>query len=167
MLAPNEQRQWDATPDASVGGSTCYLELASAAQPTLLSTDRMATEGLGLFSYTLRDTYVHDLLGLTDYYTAHYGTQYSRGFGKYAPEHTYHDIQPTLITTHSGLPHLSMLAAVSDEAYNEKYSTYRLTDVPGCEGDGENWMMASIQNESVSRILPGFASLGPERVAVP
>jgi hypothetical protein len=135
----------------------------------LLSTDRIAGEAIGIFSYTLRDNYVHDVLGLTDYYSAHYGYKYAMGFGKSYPEHTYHDIQPTLITTHIGLPYLSTLAAVSNEAYNEEYSTYRLTEVPACdkEGRGEYEMMVSIQKESVSRILPGFGSLAPERVEVP
>ena len=161
---------WDPTPDANVAHPyRCYSGLASTVQPTLLSTDRIAAEAIGIFGYTLRDNYVHDVLGLTDYYSAHYGYKYAMGFGKSYPEHTYHDIQPTLIITHTGLPYLSTLAAVSNEAYNEEYSTYRLTEVPACdkEGRGEYEMMVSIQKESVSRILPGFASLAPERVEVP
>ena len=57
------------------------------------------------------------------------------------------------------------MADASNGSYNDKYSTYRLTDVPSCPEHHE--MMVSIEKESESRFLSGIAPLGPERVEVP
>ncbi len=161
--------RWAPTPDAHVSAnpSPCWHGLARAVEPALLPTDKVGSEAIGIFGYTLEDTYVLDYLGLTDYLSAHHGTFYSRGFGKFSPERTY-DARPSIIFTHSGFFIFKRLVDATEGAYNEEYSTYKLTEVPDCdeEGGGKYGMMASIRNDSVVRMLPALAPLGPKRVEV-
>jgi hypothetical protein len=165
--SPEKKLQAPAVPKPS---NSCWGQLSNAVQPALISTDRVSVEQLGIMGYMLDDTYTHDLLGLTDFYAAHYGDKYVPMFGKAAPAHTYYDIQPNVIIGHSpGFGHLAWLAQASGGTYNEKYSTYQLTTIPVCdrEGGGTWEMMVSVQNQDVSRVLPALAPLGPERVKVP
>lgn len=157
---------WQATPDFTIEKpEPCWQELADLSRPVLVPDDRISPEALGVFSYMFPDVYSHDFLGLTDKQVARYGTVYNPRYGKQAPAYTYYDVQPDLIVVHSGFGHLSPMARISDGAYNENYSTYRLTNLPrNCRGSN---VVVSIQKASVTRILPAFTQLEPQPVTVP
>jgi hypothetical protein len=159
---------WQGHPDLTVEeAEVCWQVLGDSARPVLLPDDRVSPEELGIFSYKIPNVYSHDLMGLTDKQVARYGTFYIPRYGKTAAAYSYYDVQPDLIVVHSGFAHLSPMAQISDGAYNETYSTYRLMNLPEDCGDYEGNVMVSIQKASVARILPAFTQLEPQAVAVP
>jgi arabinofuranosyltransferase len=145
----------------------CWEIAANTIKPALAQDDRVSPEVLGLFSYILADTYSHDMLGLTDRYVASHGTLYSPTYGKIDPEYTFHFIKPTLLVFHSSLRALPMwIAQASGGRYNDEYATYQL-GFPVGSGCEDKRLFISLRSDSVARLLPTLAALGPQRVIVP
>jgi hypothetical protein len=156
--------QWISRPQLlPVRPASCFDNLARLLQPVLVPGDRVSPEVLGIFSYRLPDTYVHDFLGLTDRRVAREGTLYLRQYGKAYPGYTYEVVRPHVIIVQSGFGHLTPMAQAAAGRFNETYSTYSINKVPGCF-DG---VLVSVRTDVKTRILSAFAGVELRQVIVP
>jgi arabinofuranosyltransferase len=166
---PREQHVWRSAPDAEVGGpsSSCWAQLADAVKPALRSSDKVAIDVLGIFSYRIPDLYVYDLLGLTDSHVAREGYYVPR-FGKVDPAYTY-SREPALIITRpleNDLWLVTRMAEASGGSYERKYDTYVFDAGQVSENCPNGEFVTAIRTNAAGRILPTLSPYELQRVKV-
>ncbi len=78
----------------------CYPEFARRLAPLLRQNDIVASEAIGVVSYRLMDTRIHDVLGLSEPYIARSGMPIFQ-FGKLNLNYTVNTVRPAVMLFHS------------------------------------------------------------------
>jgi hypothetical protein len=140
-----------------------YEVIARALRAGLLQEDVVAGEGIGLLGFELPDTYIHDILGLTDEHLAHHGTHRDI-YGRTDYVYTASEVRPAVYVVHSGFHHLSRFRKGFQGDFNAAYETYDVLLPPGAN---THWMMVSLRADVAERLRPLLEPLHPERAIVP
>jgi hypothetical protein len=143
--------------------SESYGVIAHALRAGLRQEDVVAGEGIGLLGFELPDTYIHDILGLTDEHLAHHGT-HRNIYGRTDYVYTASEVQPAVYVVHSGFFHLSRFRAGFQGDFNAAYETYDVLLPPGSNAHS---MMVSLRVDRAERLRPLLGPLHPERAIVP
>jgi hypothetical protein len=98
----------------------CYPEFARRLAPLLREDDIVASEAIGVVSYRLIDTQIHDVLGLGDPYIARSGMPIFQ-FGKLNLNYTVNVVRPAVM-----LCHTPSLLWPHPENLTEFYHAYRM-----------------------------------------
>ncbi|MBJ6761778.1 hypothetical protein JGU66_13470 [Myxococcaceae bacterium JPH2] len=140
-----------------------YGVIARALRTGLRKEDVVAGEGIGLLGFELPDTYIHDILGLTDEHLAHHGTR-RNFYGRSDYRYTANEVRPAVYVLHSGFHHLTPFRENFQGDFNTAYETYDVLRLPG---SSTHRMMVSLRADVAERLRPLLSPLNPERTIVP
>ena len=111
--------------------ASCYEFMAARLQPHLAPDDIAASEAIGLFGWVLRDTTIHDPLGLVDAHHARHG-EYHGQWGKTDYAHL-HRTRPAVLVLHEGsVVTPEKIDRGTNGAWNRDYSAWFVSPPPPC-----------------------------------
>ncbi len=107
-----------------------FIRLAEILKPALKPTDIVSPEVLGIVSYMLLDSPMHDWLGLVDSHIAHHGTVYYPKFGKSEPDYSVDVVQPALFAFDSGVGNLKTFQEHTAGRFGQHYEFWQVVGQP-------------------------------------
>lgn len=123
-----------------------YTSTLQRIAPALAPNDTISAEALGMVSYTLRDQYMHDPIGLTEPYIAQHGKP-SITYGKTNIDYTLGVVRPSILIWHWG-GHLKGAAP-------DLLAQYQIYCAAECTTWDANLVM--IRNDRAEAFAPHFA----------
>lgn len=136
----------------------CYRSIATRLKPRLEASDVAASEAVGLFGWILRDTKIHDPLGLVDAHHARHG-EYHGQWGKTDYTHL-HETRPAVLVLHEGsVVTPEKIDQGTNGAFNRDYSAWFVSLPPPC---APYRLIVYIDNEHLERLRPALDGLSIE-----
>jgi hypothetical protein len=132
------------------------LDMARAIRDDLTTSDIVAVEALGYFSYFAPDAYVHDFLGLAEPHISRYG-QLVPPWGKVDYRYTIDDVRPNLIMLHSGYWHFRKMMNASARPLLTDYEFYAICPVADLSG---SFFFVAIATRDVPRLSKPLLDVG-------
>lgn len=138
--------------------TSCYQFMATRLKPRLEASDIAASEAVGLFGWILRDTKIHDPLGLVDAHHARHG-EYHGQWGKTDYTHL-HETRPAVLVLHEGsVVTPEKIDQGTNGAFNRDYSAWFVSLPPPC---APYRLIVYIDNERLERLRPALDGLSIE-----
>ncbi len=107
-----------------------FIQLATVLKPVLQPNDVLSPEVLGIFSYLLLDSPVHDWLGLADAHVAHHGTVFYPPYGKAEPAYSVDVVAPSLFAFSSGARNLTVFQEQTRGRFSAHYDSWQVVGQP-------------------------------------
>jgi hypothetical protein len=114
--------------------------------PRLAPTDRVSAEAIGYLGFHLRETQIHDPLGLTDAYLARHGRPAPR-YGREDVDYTLGEVRPSVLVWH-WLGHVR----AADQGLLDRYAAFCAADCTSWEAD-----VVMIRRDRLGELGPAFS----------
>ena len=142
------------------------IQLATLLKPVLRPDDVVSPEVLGIFSYILLDTPMHDWLGLADAHIAHSGKVYFPMFGKADPAYSVDVVAPAIFAFDSGEPTLILFQKYTNGRFAERYGFWQIVGKPvtlALRRDREQDLLRTLRNSTFQLVPITIGSLGANK----
>ena len=138
----------------------CYRSLATRLKPRLEANDVAASEAVGLFGWVLRDTKIHDPLGLVNAHHARHG-EYHGQWGKTDYTHL-HEARPAVLVLHEGsVVTPEKIDQGTNGAFANDYSAWFVNPPPPC---APYRLIVFLDNQHLERLRPALDGLVVEQL---
>lgn len=135
--------------------ANCYRLMATRLHPHLDASDIAASEAIGLFGWVLRDTTIHDPLGLVDARHARQG-EYHGQWGKTDYAHL-HETRPAVLVLHEGsVVTPAKIDRGTNGAFGRNYSAWFVSQPSSC---APHRLIVYIDNRRLDRLRPALDGL--------
>ena len=142
--------------------ASCYEFMAGRLRPHLAPDDIAASEAIGLFGWVLRDTTIHDPLGLVDAHHARHG-EYHGQWGKTDYAHM-HETRPAVLVLHEGsVVTPEKIDRGTNGAWNRDYSAWFVSPPPPC---APYRLVVYLDKRRANRLRPALDGLSAAPLAV-
>ncbi len=135
--------------------TSCYQFMATRLSPYLAPDDIAASEAVGLFGWLLKDTKIHDPLGLTSAHHARHG-EYHGNWGKTDFDHL-REVRPAILVAHEGsMVTPEKLDLATGGRFTRDYSAWFVSQPPSCD---TYRLIVHIDNRRLERLRPALDGL--------